>query len=591
VRGRLAAAAAATTLLAAPAADAFTPAGTYSVPSGAISAVVTDFDGDGRPDLGVVSGDVTTGNLSVLTGGGFAPLSGSPFPLGAGANYSALVPGATPVVATADYQSQDVSVMTRTATGFTRTAISVPAPSAIAAADFTGDGTPDLAVALWQQAGVRVLVGPAYTTENTYAVGANPRQLAVGDFNGDGRRDLAVANTGAGTVTILLRQGGGFQAEGAAIPTGAGAWGLAAADFNGDGRTDFAVADNGAGDVRVFLRNAANSGFSEDAGSPIALGGAPIDLAGADFDRDGRPDLVVANTGSVTLLRRGPAGWAADAPTPVPAGAYAPWVGDFDGDGRPDLAVTSGGTAVTILLNPAPVIAPPPPADEDHDGIPDAADNCPTTPNPDQRDADGDGIGDACDALPPGNLPPVAGVRATTALLRGTVTVQLPGAKAPVPLAGVASLPVGTVVDARQGSLAIRAAVTKAGRVQSATVAAGIFRIKQRRAQGAATAPTDLVLATPAGQSRACAARSAPRKGVVRRLSVVTKGVFRTVAAKAVVKGRGAAWTAADRCDGTLTTVTQGRVAVTAGHRTRTVRAGHSLLIRARLFAARRRAR
>ncbi len=35
--------------------------------------------------------------------------------------------------------------------------------------------------------------------------------------------------------------------------------------------------------------------------------------------------------------------------------------------------------------------------DTDGDGIPDALDNCPYTPNPDQKDTDGDGIGDVCD--------------------------------------------------------------------------------------------------------------------------------------------------------------------------------------------------
>jgi hypothetical protein len=38
--------------------------------------------------------------------------------------------------------------------------------------------------------------------------------------------------------------------------------------------------------------------------------------------------------------------------------------------------------------------------DTDTDGIPDASDNCPATPNPDQADADGDGFGDACDSCP-----------------------------------------------------------------------------------------------------------------------------------------------------------------------------------------------
>ncbi|XLS29433.1 T9SS type A sorting domain-containing protein [Flavobacteriaceae bacterium M23B6Z8] len=36
-------------------------------------------------------------------------------------------------------------------------------------------------------------------------------------------------------------------------------------------------------------------------------------------------------------------------------------------------------------------------ADDDNDGIPNATDNCPDTPNPNQADADNDGVGDVCD--------------------------------------------------------------------------------------------------------------------------------------------------------------------------------------------------
>jgi hypothetical protein len=36
--------------------------------------------------------------------------------------------------------------------------------------------------------------------------------------------------------------------------------------------------------------------------------------------------------------------------------------------------------------------------DSDTDGLPDIADNCPTTYNPDQTDLDGDSIGDACES-------------------------------------------------------------------------------------------------------------------------------------------------------------------------------------------------
>jgi hypothetical protein len=167
-------------------------------------------------------------------------------------------------------------------------------------------------------------------------------------------------------------------------------------------------------------------------------------------------------------------------------------------------------------------------------------------------------------------------VRVVTAPAGGTVTVKRPGDQGFVPLTGATAVPVGSVVDARAGSLTLQ---TTSG---SAKVAAGIFAIRQTTARGA---PTALVLQTPPGQAHACAR---VHKGVIRRLVVTTtKGVIRTVAAKGVVKGRSAAWTVADRCDGTFTQVRKGHVAVTAGHRTKIVRAGHSLLIRAALFRAR----
>jgi uncharacterized repeat protein (TIGR01451 family) len=44
-------------------------------------------------------------------------------------------------------------------------------------------------------------------------------------------------------------------------------------------------------------------------------------------------------------------------------------------------------------------IEPPPIADADGDGVPDASDNCPSVANPNQQDSNNDGIGDACTPL------------------------------------------------------------------------------------------------------------------------------------------------------------------------------------------------
>jgi hypothetical protein len=137
-----------------------------------------------------------------------------------------------------------------------------------------------------------------------------------------------------------------------------------------------------------------------------------------------------------------------------------------------------------------------------------------------------------------GGLPPVdtpiAGVRGVARSVTGQVLVRLPSNPGFVPLEGAASLPVGAVVDARKGSLTFASAADASGRVQSATLAAGIFQIKQARATGTAAVPTDFLLVTPPGLARACASsRTRPAKGVVRTLSVTAaKGVVRTVGAK-----------------------------------------------------------
>ncbi len=48
----------------------------------------------------------------------------------------------------------------------------------------------------------------------------------------------------------------------------------------------------------------------------------------------------------------------------------------------------------------APLFDAPPPADADHDGVPDASDNCPAVGNPAQENEDADAVGDACDNCP-----------------------------------------------------------------------------------------------------------------------------------------------------------------------------------------------
>ena len=285
---------------------------------------------------------------------------------------------------------------------------------------------------------------------------------------------------------------------------------------------------------------------------------------------------------------------------------------DLNGDGVPDqLDLNGDGVPDQLDLNGDGV---PDAIDPDDDSVPDIRDNCPGASNPSQGDRDGDRIGNACETLPSGDIPTAAGRRITVRLLSGEVFVKLPAAtptafttalRVPfqdagfVPLKGVASVPVGTVFDARRGELAARAALDappKGSRVRQrrARFRAGMFALLQARARRPSFHPilARAALVSPAGAERPCQA-SGPVKGtVVRSLTMTAGRAFRAIGGASrtiAVKGRRPTYTVTDRCNGTVTHVDRGRVRVVANQtgRRRIVRAGDALRIRARLFAAR----
>jgi hypothetical protein len=161
----------------------------------------------------------------------------------------------------------------------------------------------------------------------------------------------------------------------------------------------------------------------------------------------------------------------------------------------------------------------------------------------------------------------------------GTVRVRLPGTRRYVDLATLDRLPMGAILDAREGRVRLYAARSASGRVQAASFSGGVFRVVQRGSY------VELQLRGP---KPTCASRgsasSAAKKARKRRLWGSGRGRFRTRGRYSAATVRGTKWLVEDRCGSTLTRVVRGVVTVRdfKRHRTIRLRAGDRYIARRR---------
>ena len=197
---------------------------------------------------------------------------------------------------------------------------------------------------------------------------------------------------------------------------------------------------------------------------------------------------------------------------------------------------------------------------------------------------DGDPVSDLDGCVTDVIEPPVPGVRAGVAKVRGTVRFRLPGSNKFVELNGQTEIPMGAQVDTRNGAVRLISGVGGGG-TERAEFFDGLFTIRQKRA---ARSVMTLILGggnfgvCRGGGSSTQSVGARPRKPV-RRLWGSGKGRFETRARYSSATVRGTRWLTQDRCDGTLTRVAQGVVSVRdfVRRQTRLVRAGQSYLARA----------
>jgi hypothetical protein len=134
--------------------------------------------------------------------------------------------------------------------------------------------------------------------------------------------------------------GGGLQAA-QSFAVGTSPQYVVVGDFNGDGKPDLVTANSGSNNVSVLLGN--GNGTFQSAVN-YGAGSSPSSIAVGDFNGDGKLDLVVGNsTGVAVLLGNGDGTFQTAMSYGAAIGQVA--IGDFNGDGKLDI-ISSGGTVL-----------------------------------------------------------------------------------------------------------------------------------------------------------------------------------------------------------------------------------------------------